>query len=82
MQGIRKMEKGFKITSIKAFIAEDEDGTEGVCAHSINGQWMPFVCADDARVESLKPIVKEIARTFNKKIKLIKFSVREDLEEF
>ena len=76
------MEKGFKITSIQAFIAEDEDGAEKIYAHNIAGGWLPFICFDDASVESLKPIVKEIAGTFNKKMKLIKFSVREDLEEF
>lgn len=75
------MEKGFKITSLKAFLAEDQDGTEGVVAQFIPGMgMMPFVGADDARIESLRPFVKKMADKV--KIKLVKFSVREDLEEF
>lgn len=68
------------IDSIYAFISEDENG-EGVCAAS-NGTAliMPLIAADERRLELLKPIAQELARHTKKKIKLVKFSVREDLE--
>lgn len=74
-----------KITEMYAFVSSDPDG-EGVVAQSMNmmGQqmMMPFVAADKARMESIKPLAKHIAKTQGKKIKLIKFTVREDLEEY
>ncbi len=50
----------------------------------INGErvFMPFVCADKARMESLKPLAIKMAKLGNKKIKLIRLSVREELEEY
>lgn len=71
---------GFKIKTIHAFIAEDKDGTEGVIGQYTPNGWMPFVCADETRVESLRPIAQQIAKTTNHKIKLCRFSIREDLE--
>jgi hypothetical protein len=69
-----------KITSIHAYIAEDKDG-EGLCAFMVNGQWIPMVAADEARLESLHKIAKQIKEATGKKIKLIKFSWREDIGE-
>lgn len=74
-----------KITEVYVFASVDEGG-EGVVGESVNlgmqNVFMPFVCADKARMESLKPRAKEIARLSGKKIKLIRLSVREELEEF
>lgn len=76
------MEKGFKITILKAFIAEDKYGTEGIIAEFIpQSGWMPFVCADDARVESFIPRAKRIASERKLKVRLVQFSIREDLGE-
>ena len=73
---------GFKITTLKAFIATENDGTEGVMAALHGDTWLPLVCADDARVESCREMAKRIGKiTGVKKIVLAKFSVREDLEE-
>ncbi len=70
-----------KITEIFAFICEEhgpED--EGVVGMMIDGVMMPLVGADPARVASLKPLAARIARTTGKRIRLIRFTVREDGE--
>lgn len=72
----------FKITTLKAFIATEDDGTEGIVGMTMGeGFFMPFVCADDKRAEWLKPYAMQIASELGKKIQLAKFSIREDIEE-
>ncbi len=72
-----------KITEIYAFVSVDEGG-EGVIGMTmpIDGRetFMPFVCADKTRMESLKPFAKEIGKKSGKKIRLIKFTNRKDIE--
>lgn len=74
-----------KITEVYAFVSSDKDG-EGVVGQSMNTlfgmMFMPFVCADKDRMESLKPLAKKIAKEKNKKIKLIKLTHREEIEEY
>ncbi len=73
------------IDEIFAFVSVDEKG-EGIVGQSVMlmGQsiFMPFVCADKARMESLKPLAKKIAKETGKKIRLIRLSVREEIEEY
>ncbi len=72
-----------KITEMYAFVSVDEGG-EGVVGMTmpVNGRetFMPFVCADKKRMESLKPIAIDIARKSGKTIKLIKLTNRKDIE--
>lgn len=72
-----------KITEIFVFVSVDEGG-EGVVGMTmyIEGKetFMPFICADKARMESLKPFAKQIAKASGKTIKLIKFTNRKDIE--
>jgi len=74
-----------KITEVYAFVSVDEFG-EGVIGMTlaVNGRetFMPFVCADKKRMESIKPHAKEIARTTGKKVRLIKLTTREEIEEY
>lgn len=71
-----------RIEHIHAFIAEDRGpGDEGVTAFKGPHGWMPMVGADVARVESLRAIAREMARN-GKRIRLVKFSVREEVEVF
>ncbi len=74
-----------KITELWAFVSVDEGG-EGIVGMSmtIDGQetFMPFVCYDKERMESLKPLAIVMGKKSNKKIKLIKLSVREEIEEY
>lgn len=73
-----------KIEEVYCFVSVDEGG-EGVISDTIqlNGQTMimPFVCADKNRMESLKPLAKEISKMSGKKIKLIKLTCREEIED-
>lgn len=73
-----------KITEVYCFVSEDEGG-EGIIAQQIdlpNGKtFMPFVCSDKARMESLKPLAKNMAKLTGKKIKLIKLIQREEIED-
>jgi len=72
-----------KITEIYVFASVDEGG-EGVVGMTlpVNGRetFMPFVCADKARMEQLKPIAKKIAQESGKTIKLLKFKQRKEIE--
>jgi hypothetical protein len=69
-----------KITEIYVFVRHDEDG-EGVVAQRLGDTFMPFVCADKERVESLMNAAKHIVNATGEKIKLIKFTHREEIQE-
>ena len=73
-----------RIDAVWAFLAVDkETGNEGVCGvRSIEGQWLPAIGADLKRVESLKPAVRTLADVHGVKIRLVKFSQREVIEEY
>lgn len=68
-----------KIDEMFAFVAENPDG-EGVMGIRQDGAWLPLVGADMARIASLKPMVEKIARESGVLVKLVKFSVRTELE--
>jgi len=70
-----------KIIELYAFVSKDEGG-EGLIGMVMNGTFMPFVCADKDRMESLKPHAKNIAKESGKKVKLIKLTCREEIEEY
>lgn len=75
------MERGFKISEIFAFIATDDEGTEGVISMTtpLLGT-VPLLGADPARIESLRPVAEETARTTGVPIVLARFRSREDEE--
>ena len=53
---------GFRITSIVAFTAIDENDEEGVCAFQTDsGGWMPMVAGDEVRAGQLRPLAAQIA---------------------
>ncbi len=69
-----------RIEEMYAFVAEDSGpDDEGVVGINTGSGWMPLVGADMARVESLKPIAREIAARTGQKIKLLHFTHREEL---
>ena len=56
-----------KITELFAFIAKDKEGNEGIMGallRNANGdpEWLPFIVADIARVEAIKPIANDIKK--------------------
>ncbi|MBA7670703.1 hypothetical protein ES703_78850 [subsurface metagenome] len=70
-----------RIEEMYAFVAEDSGpDDEGVVAMSAGAVMLPLVGADMARVESLKPIARDIAAQTGKKIKLLHFTHREEIE--
>ncbi len=74
------MEKGFKLKTVQAFVATDKDGTEGIIGQLMpDNSWMPFVGADEKRILALTPLAQKIATNIKQQIKLVKFSVREDV---
>ena len=68
-----------RMDEVFLFVADNEEG-EGLIGQMIGDQWIPFVCADKTRLESLRPMAENIARASGKKIKLIKFTTRTELE--
>lgn len=76
-----------RIEKLYAFVVEDTGpDDEGVVAvQSLPGDdglrlWLPLVGADMARVESLRPIACGIGNQIGKKVTLVQFSNRKELE--
>jgi hypothetical protein len=69
-----------KIDTMFAFISQDEQGNEGVVGMPTANGVMAMVGADMRMVDKLRPIAKQIAKHTKKKIVLIKFENRTDLE--
>lgn len=69
-----------RIDQLWAFLFVD-DGGEGVCAGPFGAlPVVPYIAADKARVESLRPLAAAMAKRFGKPVRLAKFTHREDLE--
>jgi len=74
----------FRIETIHAFIAPDPiNGDEGVVAWMTptDRMWMPLIAADPARLKELRPLAEEVARITGRKIKLVRFEARVEVEE-
>lgn len=65
-----------KINEMFAFVAED-NGPEDEGVIAVSG--MPLVGADMARVKSLWKVAEQVARDHKKNIRVLKFSVREQI---
>lgn len=75
------MQGQLRIDSVFVFIVLDEDGTEGVPAFlAPNGMLLPMVAADQARLDQLLPIARDMAALRQVPIHLCRFSTRELLE--
>ena len=70
-----------RIEEMYAFIAEDSGPDEGVVAMNVGGVMLPVVGADMTRAESLRSMARNISRQTGKKVRLIRFTQREDLGE-
>ncbi len=71
------------ITEVYCFASSDENG-EGIIGQTVHMQgrevFMPFVCADIARVNSMRQMAQTISQESGKTIKLVKFTHRELIE--
>lgn len=68
-----------EVTSLYAFVARDEDGTEGLAAFHTGQGWMPMVFADAARAERMLPKARDIANDSGRDVELVKFATRSHL---
>ena len=67
------------IETIWAVLSVDEHG-EGICGAQIHGRWMSLTTADEALLQkALIPAAREIANLTGKKLKLVKFTARQDI---
>jgi hypothetical protein len=72
-----------QIESIWAFVSIDPvDGNEGVCAAPLSGVLLPMIAADEARLEMLIPMAELIVKHTGIKVKLVKFTTREEVHEY
>ena len=68
-----------KIEEMYALIATSEEG-EGLTGMQVGNMMMPMVAADKERVDSLRQAAQHISNVSGKEIKLVRFSLREELE--
>lgn len=74
---------GLHIDEVFAFISVDENGDEGVIAvKGHDGSYLPLIGADMERIDSLRHIAAHTGEANNMTVKLIKLSVREELETY
>jgi hypothetical protein len=72
----------FKIESLTAFVAIDENGDEGILGFKgQNNTWLPLICADEERVKQMYPIAEAITRSSKKPFRVVQFLVRVDITE-
>ena len=72
-----------KIEKVFVFIATDKDvDDEGVVAVRMGEYFLPLVAADQARVDSLRSQAVQVARATGKRVHLVEFSQRRDLESY
>ena len=77
---LHEPENTFVIEKLWAFVSRDEKGNEGLVAAPLSGMMMPMIAADKDRLESLKPIAKDIAKMTKQKIVLLEFSTKKEVE--
>jgi len=68
-----------KIEKLYAYVAVKND-QEGILASKVGEEWMPFVCSDYYRILKFEDIAKKIGNETNSDIKLLSFSVRNELK--
>jgi hypothetical protein len=76
---------GFRIKDLHAFIAIDPtDDSEGIVGFTDlrTGINEPLIGADQERIESHRPYVEGVVAATGQPIKLVRFSVREEVETF
>ncbi len=68
-----------KITDCWLFVGDDPEG-EGVVAFRSDAGWVPLVCADLARLDSLRKMAQDIATQTKREIRVLRFSEMEVIE--
>jgi hypothetical protein len=71
-----RIERVWMIVSV-----DQSDGNEGVCAAEVNGMMLPLIATDEKRLPFIVDRAKDIKLATNIKLKLVKFSSREEVCE-
>lgn len=71
-----------KIEELFVWVSVDENGNEGVCATLVAGIMMPLIAADKAMLVKIRPLALRVKQqaTGRRKVRLIRFTKREELE--
>lgn len=69
-----------RIEAIWAWLAIDEEGSEGVVGGFTGGHFLPLIASDKIRLDQLRPIAESAAQTSGMRVMLAKFTAREDIE--
>jgi hypothetical protein len=69
-----------RIETVWAFLSIDAGG-EGMCAGPLGPlPVVPYIAADEARLNDLRPLAANCAKRFGVQVRLAKFTKREDVE--
>lgn len=71
-----------RIDQVWVAVSVDTDGIEGLCAVSINGQWMPLMAADEERLPWVTDMARQLATERQMLIRLVRLHGREEVEQF
>lgn len=69
------------IPELWAFLSIDPDGTEGIVAHLGSNGWLPLVTGDEANLAAMRMMAREAASLSGRRIRLVKFTARDVLED-
>jgi hypothetical protein len=73
---------GERINQLWLVTYRNEEGLEVVAqAKLVSGDYAPLIAADPERLESMMPAARELAKARNVKMRLIKLTNREDVED-
>ncbi len=70
----------FRIQQLWAFVAQEPGGDEGIIAERNGDTWLPFVAADEKRIESLRARALTLPIAPGTTVRLVRFEVRTDVE--
>jgi hypothetical protein len=60
---------------------DPNDANEGVCAAIVGGVMMPLIAADPKRLDQIVSLATDVKRKTGMRLKLVKFSQREEIAE-
>lgn len=74
--------RGFRIQHIHAITAIDPNfDDEGIGGYMTRNGPVPMIASDDVRLEKLIEMAQEMSNQTGTKFKVVRFSIREDLQE-
>ena len=70
-----------EINCLWVCVITDEMGNESIGGYHdpVNNQWRPIIAADERHLESLKPYIHHLSVVSKNKVKIIKFSNKEEI---